>query len=232
MQLAIFDIDGTIVYGHSTERRFAAWLWRRGILRYRGVAAFTGFLLRYLPQYGRHTAKKNKAWLAGLPLALVEEEARRFVAEEVRQWLVPAVVTRLRDHLAAGDRVVLLSGTLDCVAVALGKQLGVSDCVGTTCCIADGVFLSKPPQRHPFGNSKRELLGELCEQFSVSHTDVVAYGDSWHDVELLDAVGTPVAVNPDDRLRRLAEDRGWEILQAGLAADAATVVPPGNQNER
>ena len=221
MGLAVFDIDGTIVFGRSTERGFAAWLWRRRVLRYRGLIAFTGFLLRHLHRYGWHITKKNKAWLAGLAVAGVEEEADRFIQEEVTRWLVPAVVERLESHIAAGDKVVLLSGTLDCLALALGKQLGVMECVGTTCQIDDGSFQAAPPLRHPFAGSKRELLDDLCRQFAVSSSQVTAYGDSRHDIMLLEAVGFPVAVNPDRTLGRTAEEKGWEVLRAGLPGQAA-----------
>jgi HAD superfamily hydrolase (TIGR01490 family) len=217
MGLAIFDIDGTVVFGRSTERAFAAWLWRRGVLRYRGLAAFAGFLLRYLPRYGRHITKKNKAWLTGLAVATVEEEANRFIVDEVTRWLAPDVVARLDSHIAAGDQVVLLSGTLDCLAAALGRQLGIADCVGTSCLTDGDVFVAAPPTRHPFAESKRELLDDLCSQFSVSPREVTAYADSHHDILLLDAVGFPVAVNPDKRLSRMAKAKGWEVLRAGLA---------------
>ena len=221
MGLAIFDIDGTVVHGRSTERGFAAWLWRRRVLRYRGLAAFTGFLLRYLPRYGKHITKKNKAWLSGLAVTTVEQEADRFVAEEVTGLLVPGVVARLDNHVAAGDTVVLLSGTLDCLAAALGRHLGVSECVGTTCSTDRGIFLSAPPLRHPFAESKRELLDELCRRFSISASEVTAYGDSGHDILLLDAVGVPVAVNPDKQLYTMAQQKGWEVLRAGLPGQAA-----------
>lgn len=219
MRLAIFDIDGTLVHGRTTERAFAVWLWRRRILRLRGLAAFVLFLLRYLPRYGRHVTKKNKAWLAGLSVAQIDAEASRFVREEVSQRLVSRAVDRLSGHVAAGDKVILLSGTLDCVAAAIAEQLGAADCIGTTCKTAGGVFGKEPPLRHPFAASKRELVDDLCERYGVPLSAVTAYGDSWHDAHLLEAVGVPVAVNPDKRLYRAAREKGWEVLQSRSAGD-------------
>src|SRR5690606_26231910 len=82
MTLAIFDIDGTLVEG-STERRFWRYLLKRGHQGPRQVVAYLAFWLRYLPKYGRDTAKKNKAYLYKLPVARIEALAERFVAEEV-----------------------------------------------------------------------------------------------------------------------------------------------------
>ena len=55
-----------------------------------------------------------------------------------------------------------------------------------------------------------------------------AYSDSHTDLPFLEAVGNPVAVNPDRELRRIAAERGWPVLdvrRARLSAGAAA--PPG-----
>ena len=70
MKLAIFDIDGTLVEG-STERRFWRYLLKRGHQGPRQVVAYLLFWLRYLPVFGRLTAKKNKAYLYKLETARV-----------------------------------------------------------------------------------------------------------------------------------------------------------------
>jgi phosphoserine phosphatase len=39
-----------------------------------------------------------------------------------------------------------------------------------------------------------------------------AYSDSFSDLPMLEVVGSPAAVNPDRRLRRVATERGWPVL--------------------
>ncbi len=215
MTLAIFDIDGTLVAGPSTEKRFFLRLLRRGLIGPRRLAAFLFFNLRWLPRYGRHVAKKNKAYLAGIESARLDAEARAFVAEEVIPALYEPAVTRLREHLRAGDTAVLLSGTLQPIADELGRRLGVGEVIGSLCAEHEGRVNSAPPLRHPFGEAKRDLLGELCRRHDCSPGDVWAYGDSVYDLPLLDQVGWPVAVRPDKQLRQVADERGWATLTPG-----------------
>ena len=78
MPLAVFDVDGTLVSGRSTEKRFITWLLRRGHLGPFQMLSMVWFILRWFPRFGRHVFKKNKASLNGLPVSLIANEAREF----------------------------------------------------------------------------------------------------------------------------------------------------------
>ena len=133
MGLAVFDIDGTLVTGPSTEKRFALHLARSGRLGPRQVVAFLAFLLRELPRYGWHVLKKNKAYLSGLGEQDVRDLAAAWVrAALAKAWFEPCLA-RLRRHREAGDTVVLLSGTPQFVASAIGAALGVDHVIGSDC---------------------------------------------------------------------------------------------------
>jgi len=212
MSLAVFDIDGTLVAGPSTEKRFFLWLLRRGALGPRRLLAFLWFNLRWLPCYGRHVAKKNKAYLSGLDSERFASEARAFVAAEVESALYAPAVARLQRHRAAGDAIVLLSGTLQPIAEAIAARLGADEAIGSLCAERDGRLRAAPPLRHPFGAGKTTLLDGICRDRGVSPGAVAAYGDSRWDLALLERVGMPVAVRPDRELRASAEARGWEVL--------------------
>ncbi len=54
-------------------------------------------------------------------------------------------------------------------------------------------------------------MAELAERFDLDLEASWAYSDSVTDLPMLEAVGHPVAVNPDKTLRRVAEERGWEV---------------------
>ncbi len=216
MQLAVFDIDGTLVAGPSTEKRFFLWLLRRGRLGPLQLLAFLFFNLRWLVRYRRHVAKKNKAYLRGMDKAKLESEARAFVASEVESALHAPAVARLRRHRATGDDVVLLSGTLQPIAEELARRLEADEAIGSVCLEKHGRLTGRPPVRHPFGAEKCALLDEICARRGVALTAVAAYGDSHWDLPLLERVGRPVAVRPDPQLQAVAEARGWEILSAGV----------------
>ncbi|MCC7258637.1 MAG: HAD-IB family phosphatase [Gammaproteobacteria bacterium] len=208
MALAVFDIDGTLVAGPGTEKRFFLELLRRGRIGPRQLLACLAFLLRWTPRYGWHVFKKNKAYLAGLREADVERLAAAWAGGQLaRAWFEPCRA-RLRRHQEAGDTVVLLSGTPQFVAEAIGRALGVTDVVGSRCVVEAGRFRAAPPLRHPFRAEKLALVLERLR----AHEATFAYGDSIYDLPLLEAAGTAVAVRPDEALAAHAAQAGWEII--------------------
>jgi len=219
MKLAIFDIDGTLVEG-STERRFWRYLVRQGRQGPRQLLEYCWFWLRFRSVYGAETAKKNKAYLAGLAVAEVDSLASRFVTTEILPRLYAPAVARLEQHLRRGDTVVLISGTLEPIAHALATVLGVPHVRATVCRQRDGAFLAAPPKVHPFGAAKLALAAELAAQLHADLRRASAYGDSRHDLPLLEAVGNPVAVRPDGPLLAMARDNGWDIIASHDAPEA------------
>ena len=211
MRLAIFDIDGTLVRG-SSERLFWRYLVSRGRQGPRQIAAYLLFLVRYLPTGGIHTLKKNKAYLCGLARADVDALAEEFVTTRLMPRLREAVAQRLRQHVLRGDAVVLLSGTIEPIARALARRLGVRYVCATLCSERNGRYLAQPPETHPFGAAKLGLSRQLAAQIGCDLRTAAAYGDSRHDLFLLEAVSEPVAVSPDAGLARVALARDWEII--------------------
>ena len=213
MKLAVFDIDGTLIPGASSEVRFARYLRRHGRLRLKQRLHYVGFALCHWPRFGRTTLQKNKAYLADLECTAIEEMADRFVREELLEVLYCPARARLQAHLEQGDAVVLMSGTPEFIARALAGQLGVGHVVATRCSIRYGRFLASPPEFHPFAEEKLASTRRLCRKFGVSLADTIAYADSASDLPLLEAVGVPVAVMPRRALNRTANRRGWEIIE-------------------
>jgi HAD superfamily hydrolase (TIGR01490 family) len=213
MKLAIFDIDGTLVEG-STERRFWRYLLKRGHQGPRQVLAYLLFWLRYFPVYRNQTAKKNKAYLYKLETARVRALAERFVAEEIVPRLYAPAVEQLQAHLRRGDTVVLLSGTLEPIAQAIAAALSVAHVHATVCHERNGRYLAGPPKVHPFGAAKLELAAQFAAEVNADLSQASAYGDSKHDLSLLEAVGDPVAVLPDRPLLARARGNRWHIIRS------------------
>jgi HAD superfamily hydrolase (TIGR01490 family) len=208
----LVDIDGTLVTG-STERRFAFWLMRRKVVGPSQWLAYVLFTLRWWPRFGLLTLKKNKAYLRGLEQGSIALLAQQFVSEEIPRLLFAPCVDRVQRHLAAGDKIVLLSGTLDIIAKALARSLGVDDAVGTQCAVEAGRYTADPPLLHPFGVAKTEIAERLSRDCEISLENTVALANSQSDLPLLEMVGTGVAVTPDSRLQKAARSRRWEVIR-------------------
>lgn len=212
MRLVIVDIDGTLVTGLSTEKRFYLHLLRTGNQGPRQVLAFLGFLIRWGMVYGRNTFKRNKAYLTGLKTEKIRHLAVAWAEAHLEGALFVPCVERIRRYQLEGDEVVLVSGTPDFVADAIAKKLGVDRAIGSRCVERRGRFRLRPPERHPFGHSKIEVAEELRAELGLGWNRVVALGDSIYDLPLLERVGHPIAVRPDERLAAVASSRGWEVI--------------------
>jgi HAD superfamily phosphoserine phosphatase-like hydrolase len=213
MRLAIFDVDGTLVAGKSTEKRFVLWMLRRGHVGPRQLLAAAWFGLRYFPKYGRHVWRKNKAWLSGLSEDVVAREARRFCEDiDDSDWIEPAL-SELRRHQQEGDVVVLLSGSLQPIVDLLSRRFGADEGIGTDCRIVRGRYTAGPSLKHPFYDDKVELLASICEKYNVAAEEVSAYADSGFDIPLLSRVGYPAAVCPDRRLAAWAKANNSRIIE-------------------
>jgi phosphoserine phosphatase len=66
-----------------------------------------------------------------------------------------------------------------------------------------------------FGQGKLTAARRAAEDHGTMLSACTFYTDSYADLPVLEAVGRPVAVNPDLRLRRKAWRRGWEIVDWG-----------------
>lgn len=212
MRLAIFDIDGTLVPGASSEARFARYLWQRGALGPRQLVAYGWFCVRYLPRFGRNVLKKNKAYLMGFRESQIVALAQDFVAEVLLPDLHRATLERLKTHRNAGDVVVLLSGTPQFIADALGRELQADNCIGAACATRNGVFIGAPPRRHPYGPTKIDAAETLAAAADLPLGQAIAFGDSISDAHLFRAVAEAVVVDPDPRLSAEARGAGWEVI--------------------
>lgn len=217
MIAALIDVDGTLLTGpHSSEALFMRHLLRRGAIGPRQAAAAAWFALASGLRYGRHSFRKNKAYLAGLALGDVAAIARDFVAQELESLIDRELLQRMDEHRRTGDRLLLLTGTPDFLARPLAERVGADGWRAARYALREHRFVAAPPVSHPLGEDKVIAAEELCARHGTRLSEATAYADSVHDLPLLVRVARPVAVRPDRRLAAEATARGWEIT--GTAA--------------
>jgi HAD superfamily hydrolase (TIGR01490 family) len=128
--------------------------------------------------------------------------------------LRPAMSQALADHADQGhDRVVLSASPTEIVsrfADMVGMDLGI----GTTAARdEDGVYTGVLAGPFCYREGKVEVMRQLARERGYDLAQCYAYSDSASDMPMLEAVGHPVAVNPEPELREIAEKRGWPIIE-------------------
>lgn len=209
---AFFDVDRTLVRPRSMERVFASFLVRRGYLGPADLARYLGYAARHLGRLGRGLLADNKYHLRHKDPA----ELRRLAAECFQGLILPSLSRAGRlaveRHRRRGDLVVLLTGSLQPLAELLAGELGADLTLAAELAEQDGRLCGTLRNRRPHGPEKARLLRQVAREQGLDLPGSYAYGDHPSDLEALSCVGHPVAVNPHPRLRRMAMQRGWPIV--------------------
>ena len=122
----------------------------------------------------------------------------------------PAGMRRVREHRALGHRTILITGALDFAVEGL-RPLFDEIVAAEMSVRPDGTYSGEMLRVPPTGETRAQILADYCAAENVRIDDAVAYADSTSDLPLLEAVGFPVAVNPETRLAAIARKRGWLV---------------------
>jgi HAD superfamily hydrolase (TIGR01490 family) len=133
--------------------------------------------------------------------------------ENMRQAFNKEVVQKVRQHHNEGMHVMLVSGAYTPLLHAVTEGIEFDTIIGTDIPFtADGAFDDETKIYHIQGKRKTEMIMKTFVGQPVDWEHSFAYGDSYSDLPVLELVGNPVAVRPEERLQRIAEERNWTIL--------------------
>lgn len=220
---AFFDIDKTLMRGASASVVATALL-RRGLINLRTI----GFAVRQSLLYSLFGEKASRvSSVAQRAMRSVAGQSVEEMSEVIEQVWEPAIrprlyartVERLRWHLERGDEVWLASATPWLVSEMMARHLGATGGLGTRLKVRDGYLLAELDGPLVHAHHKAEAVRRLAAERGIDLSQSWAYSDSFHDAEMLEAVGHPVAVNADVRLARLARRNGWERLSSRTRTD-------------
>jgi phosphoserine phosphatase len=135
---------------------------------------------------------------------------REVLVQVIDPYVYQEAIDLMALHRAEGRQVFIVSSSPEEVVRPLAGHFGVSDVVATRAKIVAGRYTGEL-EFYSYGASKAEEIRALAERIGIDLDRSYAYTDSITDLPMLEAVGHPVAVNPDRELRREAEARGWDI---------------------
>lgn len=208
-------MDRTLLVKSSTTL-WIRYMRERGELPAREIVRFLGALLRYkldqldMAELTRGLAKE----LAGQPESERIDTTRRWVAEQVVQFVAPEGRRWLAGHRSRGHRVALITASPSYTATALAEHLDIADedVMGTGFEVRNGRFTGRMIEPMVIGEGKLAAAQAYAERHQIDLQASYFYTDSIADLPLLEKVGYPVAVNPDRPLLKLAEQRGWDVV--------------------
>lgn len=213
---AFFDVDNTLIQGSSLIV-FAMGLFRRRYFRIREITpiAWKQAKFRFL---GRENANDVAAgriqaleFIKGRSVEEMVQLCEEIVDESLARKAYPGTRQLAEMHLDAGQQVWLVTATPVQLAQILAHRFGFTGALGTVAEVKDGKFTGRLVGDILHGPGKKHAVAALATMEGLDLDRCTAYSDSANDVPMLSMMGTAVAINPDAKLRDIAEARGWLI---------------------
>ncbi len=212
-RLAVIDLDGTLLQGMNAERIFYLHLLVTGHVSIFRMIGFLFSLLADIARMGfRPAIGSNARILRGKSPEDVAQWAKAFGHLFLRKAVPEKLRTKILSLKADGCRIILLSGSLQVLVDQLKDRLGAEILIGNDLEDENGQLTGRKTGIFPYGRQKVDALFQRIDPQSVDWAGSWALADRISDAPVLELVGHPVAVNADRRLRRLAKEKGWEIV--------------------
>ncbi|HNA37616.1 MAG TPA: HAD-IB family phosphatase, partial [Microthrixaceae bacterium] len=224
-QMAVFDLENTIIASNVVATY--SWLATRRL----GTAdrvRFVGRTLLEAPALLAQDRRDRSDFLRafyrryeGAPVEELRQDAAEHFSDLLLTRSFPDAVRRVRRHRELGHTTVLITGALDIAIEPLTPLFDHVVCarlgtrVESTRSGPTEVLTGHLEEVPPTAEARARIIVDLCSELDLDPRQAVAYADSSSDLPMLEAVGFPVAVNPEPRLASIARKRGWLVEDFG-----------------
>ena len=211
--MMFFDVDHTLTR-HSTGRRFVEHGLRMGHFPLRLLLHMPVFYVRYrLGMITQRDLRKAGVAIRGCTRTQLAAIADAAVSYSMRYDLFHEAVETVTRFQSAGVPTVIATSSLDILVKPLAEKLGMTGVIATELEFEDDVATGRASGVPCVGAEKLRRVLEYIGRHNTVTADCGFYTDSVNDLPVLNVVGTPVAVNPDPRLHRIALRRGWQVVR-------------------
>ncbi|MCH4809983.1 HAD family hydrolase [Vreelandella neptunia] len=214
MSLAIFDLDNTLL-SIDSDHAWGEFLLEQGVvdpIAYReanerfmadynaGTLDMAAFLEMALKPLADNTPEQLSAW------------HQQFMASKIEPSILPKAEELLARHRTKGDTLLIITATNRFITAPIAERLGVDHLIAVNPEVANGRYTGRVSGIPSYREGKVTRLNQWLEQQDISMDGAWFYSDSHNDLPLLEQVDHPVAVDPDETLRKVAEERHWRIM--------------------
>ncbi|MDR2454062.1 MAG: HAD-IB family hydrolase [Bifidobacteriaceae bacterium] len=215
-QAAFFDLDKTLI-ARSSTLALTSTLVAEGILRRRTVLRSVYAQAAYqMGSAGQTQSERLRVILGrvigGWDASRVAALANERIAEKVAPQVFSEAAELIERHRRAGRDIVIVSASSRELVEPIGALLGADHCLATRMQVKDGRYTGEA-EFFNYGPAKAVAMAGLAGREGYDLSQSYGYSDSITDLPMLEAVGHAAVVNPSRQLKRLAEERGWEVVR-------------------
>jgi len=211
--ISAFDLDRTLIRGNSAAA-FCRYLCKCKVLPAKVLLESSLYYLRHhwmgMSLRELHISVFDRL-LRGKPIELMEYHVDKFVELYLNKALYMPAFAHLKRAQHLGHYTMILSNSPNFIVKSFAKFLGVNEYHATVYEVDKEKRLSEISHILE-GRDKAVSLHNISERLGIIRKAITVYSDSWLDLDFLKAAGTPVAVNPDKRLRAFSSQNQWQII--------------------
>jgi len=211
MNFIIFDLDDTLLCG-DCEREWINFLFSKGLLK-DPETILNKFDLEYrkgvmnFVEYSRFIQKPIK----GLSKEKVNIFIDEFIQKKIEN-LTDSLTKKLLDEAKSANKVLIASGSHDFLVKRIANFFGINSSIGTPVEIKDDIFSGELSGEPTFAKGKVRAVEKWCSQNNQKIKESTFYSDSINDLPMLEACGLPIVVDPDEKLKKISEERAYRII--------------------
>jgi len=211
MKFIIFDLDDTLLCG-DCEREWINFLFSKGLLKDPEII-LNKFDLEYRKgvlnfiEYSSFIQKPIK----GLSREKVNIFVDEFIQKKIKN-LTDSLTKKLLDEAKSANKVLIASGSHDFLVRRIANFFGINSSIGTPVEIKNDIFSGKLSGEPTFAQGKVRAVEKWCSQNNQKIKESIFYSDSINDLPMLEACGLPIVVDPDEKLKKISEERAYKII--------------------
>lgn len=214
MKLAIFDLDNTLLGGDS-DYLWGVFLTEQGHV---DGAVRQQQNLYYYEEYkaGRLDIHEFLEFqlqpLAGHDPEFLDQLREQYLAEKIHSVLLDKSCKLIAYHKQQGHTLLIITATNRFITQPIAELFGIKNLIASEAEMKDGRYTGKPTGIPSYAEGKVTRLNQWLKENNYQPEETWFYSDSHNDLPLLKIVDHPIAVDPDDILKKEAEERGWPII--------------------
>jgi HAD superfamily hydrolase (TIGR01490 family) len=218
MNLAIFDLDNTLLDGDS-DYNWGLYLVKKGYL---DEGEYKEQNQKFFEEY--QVGKLDIFAFAEFQFRFLKNNTRKFLndvrSDYINEIIKPMILKKAADlvnqHKEAGDRLLIITATNSFITKPIGELFGIDELIGTDPEENEGEFTGKVKGTPSFKEGKVTRLFDWLGEKNLKLADfekTFFYSDSHNDLALLEVVTNPVVVNGDKILLEKAQEKNWPTLK-------------------
>jgi HAD superfamily hydrolase (TIGR01490 family) len=213
---AFFDLDRTLISG-SSAFVFGVAAWRAGLVSNAQFAsdAWAAISFKLRGDTGGDTSSKVRDRILGAVKGVAQQDLialNETIVPKLLQQVRPESKKLIELHRRAGRATYIVSASPRELVEPLAQALGMTAGIGTVSTVVDGRYTGELKGSFCYGHGKVDAMVEIARWEGFDLDLCYSYSDSISDLPMMQAVGHPVAVNPDGHLNDVALERGWPIV--------------------